>query len=150
MGVALTERGYRVSYDTVSDSPPEDWRSRILLGPADRLAERGWTAADDAGSGPWRVGRIGATAVLARTEPTGESAPPFLLTDAVDTADTAGNDPVSTGPNRRRAMRYHSRRSASTPPSSGSATHERGGLRSPSPSCPVDGTARVATAAALP
>lgn len=92
MGVALTQRGYRVSYHAVADSPPGNWRSRILLGPVDRLTELGWTAPEDAGPRTWQVGRIDDTAVLALTDPAAQAAAPFLLTDAVTTADSAANE----------------------------------------------------------
>lgn len=92
MGVALTQRGFRVSYHTVADAPPGNWRGRILLGPADLLTELGWTGAQDAGSGTWRVGRIDDTAVLALTDPAAQAAAPFILTDAATTADSATNE----------------------------------------------------------
>lgn len=92
MGVALIQRGYRVSYHTAADSPTGNWRSRILLGPADRLTELGWTAPQDADSPTWQVGRIDDTAVLALTDPAAQAAAPFILTDAVTTADRAANE----------------------------------------------------------
>ncbi|MGC5257092.1 hypothetical protein ACPXCG_12120 [Gordonia sp. DT218] len=90
LGIALTRAGHRVTY--VDSAPDSDVQNSVVVGPAQKLGELGWSASQPSDDSI-AMGTVNNTPVVGIVKPQGDLTSSFLTSTSVTTADSDQNDP---------------------------------------------------------